>query len=59
MFLLDIVVYQGPYWRTANATMASSTRQKILNTLQLSKDYTVKPAGLQWRSNTYFSTYSR
>ncbi|KAK1088227.1 hypothetical protein LTR33_000650 [Friedmanniomyces endolithicus] len=34
--------------------MASSTRQKILNTLQLSKDYTVKPAGLQWRSNTYF-----
>ncbi|TKA75984.1 hypothetical protein B0A55_03255 [Friedmanniomyces simplex] len=34
--------------------MASSTRKKILNTLQIGKDYTVKPAGLQWRSNTFF-----
>lgn len=28
--------------------------QKLLNTLQLSKDYTIKPAGLGWRSNTFF-----
>ncbi|EME78875.1 uncharacterized protein MYCFIDRAFT_43551 [Pseudocercospora fijiensis CIRAD86] len=27
---------------------------KLLNTLQLSKDYNVKPAGLTWRSNTFF-----
>ncbi|KXT09002.1 hypothetical protein AC579_72 [Pseudocercospora musae] len=32
----------------------SSGWQKLLNTLQLSKDYTVKPAGLNWRSNTFF-----
>ncbi|KAK3678019.1 hypothetical protein LTR78_002114 [Recurvomyces mirabilis] len=34
--------------------MAGSTRSKILNTLQLSNDYTIKPAGLRWRSNTIF-----
>ncbi|EMC91601.1 hypothetical protein BAUCODRAFT_160297 [Baudoinia panamericana UAMH 10762] len=34
--------------------MAKKTGHKILNTLQLSNDYSVKPAGLSWRSNTYF-----
>lgn len=34
--------------------MAKSTWQKLLNTLQITKDYTEKPYGLQWRSNTYF-----
>ncbi|KAK4935081.1 hypothetical protein LTR66_015507 [Elasticomyces elasticus] len=34
--------------------MAGSRWQKLLNTLQLSRDYTTKPAGLRWRSNTYF-----
>lgn len=27
---------------------------KLKSTLQLSDDYTIPPAGLQWRSNTYF-----
>ncbi|KAK3628308.1 hypothetical protein LTR56_018700 [Elasticomyces elasticus] len=34
--------------------MAASTWRKILSTLQIGNDYTVKPAGLRWRSNTYF-----
>jgi len=28
--------------------------QRLKSTLQISNDYTVKPAGLQWRSNTLF-----
>ncbi|KAF2239964.1 MFS general substrate transporter [Viridothelium virens] len=28
--------------------------KKVLSTLQLNHDYSVKPAGLQWRSNTFF-----
>ncbi|KAK5121389.1 hypothetical protein LTR85_005221 [Meristemomyces frigidus] len=34
--------------------MAKSTWKKLLNTLQISTDYSEKPAGLQWRSNTVF-----
>ncbi|KAI6801150.1 MFS general substrate transporter [Hortaea werneckii] len=34
--------------------MAPSTLTKLLNTLQIHTDYSVKPAGLQWRSNTLF-----
>ncbi|KAK4941573.1 hypothetical protein LTR66_014794 [Elasticomyces elasticus] len=34
--------------------MAGSWWQRLLNILQLSRDYTTKPAGLRWRSNTYF-----
>lgn len=34
--------------------MAITALNKVLNTLQLSRDYSVKPAGLGWRSNTYF-----
>jgi hypothetical protein len=32
----------------------STPLKKILNTVQLSQDYSVKPAGLRWRSNTIF-----
>lgn len=34
--------------------MAPSSLTKLLNTLQIHTDYSVKPAGLQWRSNTLF-----
>jgi len=34
--------------------MAKLAWQKTLNTLQLSRDYSEKPAGLGWRSNTLF-----
>lgn len=34
--------------------MAPSLWQKSLSTLQISHDYSVRPAGLEWRSNTYF-----
>lgn len=34
--------------------MAKSAFRKVANTLQITKDYSVKPAGLQWRSNTLF-----
>lgn len=34
--------------------MAPSIVRKVLNTLQITADYSVKPAGLQWRSNTLF-----
>lgn len=34
--------------------MAPSTFRRAANTLQISADYTVPPAGLQWRSNTLF-----
>lgn len=34
--------------------MAYSTGKKILNTLQITKDYSEKPYGLKWRSNTLF-----
>lgn len=34
--------------------MAKSTWQKTLNTLQLKRDYSEKPAALRWRSNTFF-----
>ncbi|KAK3112366.1 hypothetical protein LTR53_011431 [Teratosphaeriaceae sp. CCFEE 6253] len=34
--------------------MVKSTWQKTLNTLQIGHDYSEKPAGLQWRSNTFF-----
>lgn len=27
---------------------------KLLNTLQIKTDYSIKPAGLKWRSNTFF-----
>lgn len=27
---------------------------KLLNTLQIKADYSIKPAGLKWRSNTLF-----
>ena len=36
-------------------TKSHSTRwSRLLNTLQIRNDYTVLPAGLQWRSNTFF-----
>ena len=34
--------------------MVNSTWKKTLNTIQLSNDYSEKPAGLKWRSNTFF-----
>ncbi|KAK5132405.1 hypothetical protein LTR08_009088 [Meristemomyces frigidus] len=34
--------------------MAKCTGQTLLNTLQIRADYSVKPAGLAWRSNTFF-----
>ncbi|KAK4544939.1 hypothetical protein LTR36_003844 [Oleoguttula mirabilis] len=34
--------------------MAKSRWQRFLNTVQISADYSEKPAGLQWRSNTVF-----
>lgn len=34
--------------------MVGTTTKKVLNTLQFSRDYSVKPWGLQWRSNTLF-----
>lgn len=34
--------------------MANSTWSKFLNTTQISVDYSEKPAGLKWRSNTLF-----
>ncbi|KAK5107591.1 hypothetical protein LTR62_000985 [Meristemomyces frigidus] len=34
--------------------MAGSTWSKILNTLQITQDYSTQPAGLKWRSNTLF-----
>ncbi|EME40753.1 hypothetical protein DOTSEDRAFT_74340 [Dothistroma septosporum NZE10] len=35
--------------------MAKATAwTKLLNTLQIKTDYSIKPAGLQWRSNTFF-----
>lgn len=34
--------------------MTGSTTKRLLNTLQLSRDYTEKPYGLTWRSNTLF-----
>jgi len=34
--------------------MARLAWQKTLNTLQISRNYTEKPAGLTWRSNTLF-----
>ena len=34
--------------------MTKSTWSKIKNTLQIARDYNEKPAGLQWRSNTFF-----
>lgn len=34
--------------------MTRSTTTKVLNTLQLTKDYSEKPYGLAWRSNTIF-----
>ncbi|KAF2086835.1 MFS general substrate transporter [Saccharata proteae CBS 121410] len=33
---------------------SKTTWKKLLNTLQISVDYSVKPAGLKWRSNTLF-----
>lgn len=32
----------------------SSSWSRLLNTLQIRSDYTVEPAGLGWRSNTFF-----
>lgn len=34
--------------------MVKSTWSKIKNTLQISSDFSEKPAGLEWRSNTLF-----
>ncbi|KAF1347796.1 major facilitator superfamily domain-containing protein [Delphinella strobiligena] len=34
--------------------MPPSTLKKLTSTLQLSRDYSVVPAGLRWRSNTFF-----
>lgn len=34
--------------------MGLSAWKKILNTTQIKNDYSEKPAGLNWRSNTYF-----
>lgn len=34
--------------------MARSIWQKTKSTLQIGHDYSVKPAGIKWRSNTYF-----
>lgn len=34
--------------------MTRTTWQKIKNTLQFGNDYSVQPAGIKWRSNTYF-----
>lgn len=34
--------------------MAKSTWRKLLNTVQIKADYSEKPAGLYWRSNTFF-----
>lgn len=34
--------------------MSSRPFKKLLSTLQLTTDYSAKPAGLQWRSNTLF-----
>lgn len=34
--------------------MPPSTLKQLTSTLQLSRDYSVVPAGLKWRSNTFF-----
>jgi len=34
--------------------MAKSAWEKLLNTLQIRRDYSERPVGLTWRSNTYF-----
>ena len=34
--------------------MAKPSWQSLLNTLQIRADYSIRPAGLTWRSNTFF-----
>jgi MFS family permease len=40
--------------QSSPAVMAPSFWQKIKITLQISHDYSVAPAGIRWRSNTFF-----
>lgn len=44
----------GVIGRRAAGNMAKSLLSKVLNTLQIKVDYFEKPAGLRWRSNTFF-----
>lgn len=40
----------------ALSKMVSEAFEKLANTLQISRSYHVKPAGIRWRSNTIFIT---